>query len=105
MIETTLKERLQDALAPSYLAVTNESFMHNVPANAETHFKVVVVSSAFDNCRKVARHQRIYGLVDDLLAGELHALALHTYTPEEWQAAEGAPDSPICRGVTLHEHL
>lgn len=98
MIETTLKERLQDALTPSYLAVTNESFMHNVPANAETHFKVVVVSAVFDNCRKVARHQRIYGLIGDLMAGELHALALHTYTPDEWQAVGGAPDSPNCRG-------
>lgn len=72
--------------------------MHNVPANAETHFKVVVVSSAFDGCRKVARHQRVYGLVGDLLAGELHAIALHTYTPTEWAATDEAPDSPHCRG-------
>jgi len=103
MIETTLTERLQNALAPDYLAVTNESFMHNVPANAETHFKVVVVSSVFDNCRQVARHQRIYGLVSDLLEGGLHALALHTYSPSEWESIDSPPDSPKCHGGSNHD--
>jgi BolA protein len=33
------------------------------------------------------------------LAGDVHALALHTYTPEEWQARFGdAPMSPPCLG-------
>lgn len=101
IIESTLKKRIQEAFSPAYLAVTNESFMHNVPANSETHFKVVVVSADFDNCRQVARHQRIYGLVKDLLEGELHALALHTYSPSEWAATGEAPPSPNCRGGSV----
>ena len=34
------------------------------------------------------------------LAGPVHALALHTYTPEEWKETLAAPDSPDCRGGT-----
>lgn len=97
-VHSTLTDRLQAALNPRHLEVVNESYMHNVPEGAESHFKVVVVSSAFEGQRKVARHQKIYGLVGDLLAGELHALALHTYTPSEWEETDAAPSSPHCRG-------
>ena len=97
-IEQTLTERLETSLAPVHLEVINESHMHNVPANSETHFKIVVASECFMGWRQVKRHQHIYGLVGDLLAGELHALALHTYTPEEWSLTNHAPDSPNCRG-------
>jgi BolA protein len=34
------------------------------------------------------------------LAGPVHALALHTYTPEEWDATGVSPASPDCRGGT-----
>ena len=97
-IETELKQRLQTALSPVYLEVVNESYMHNVPRDAETHFKVIVASEGFAGSRKVQRHQQIYALVSDLLAGPMHALALHTYTPEEWLATGAAPASPNCRG-------
>jgi BolA protein len=30
--------------------------------------------------------------------GEFHALALHTYTPEEWAQIDTAPASPTCAG-------
>jgi len=30
----------------------------------------------------------------------VHALALHTFTPEEWAASGQVPDSPDCRGGT-----
>ena len=73
--------------------------MHSVPPNSETHFKVVAVSGEFDGKRSVARHQLIYGLLAEELAGEVHALALHTYTAAEWSEREGgAPDSPDCLG-------
>jgi len=29
---------------------------------------------------------------------EFHALALHTYTPEEWATIDAAPASPTCAG-------
>ncbi len=37
----------------SHLSVVNESYMHNVPAGSESHFKVIVVSDAFEGLRLV----------------------------------------------------
>ncbi len=49
--------------------------------------------------RKVARHQRMYQILADELAGPVHALALHTYSPAEWQQRQGeTPASPNCLG-------
>ena len=45
------------------------------------------------------RHQRVYGALADQLAGPVHALALHTFTADEWAARDGAVGaSPDCRG-------
>lgn len=46
-IESAIVNKIQQSLNPSYLRVINESYMHNVPKEAETHFKVVVVSDYF----------------------------------------------------------
>ena len=95
-------DRLQAALPLAYLDVVNESSQHSVPPGSETHFKLVVVSPAFAGLRAVARHQKIYGLLSDEMPKGLHALALHTYTPEEWDATGIAPASPACMGGSKH---
>ncbi len=48
------------------------------------HFEVEVVSTQFQGCSPVARHQLVYGTLGERMGGEIHALALHTYTPDEW---------------------
>ncbi len=95
-IEASIRDKLQAALSPVHLEVVNESHMHNVPADSETHFKLVVASDAFDGLRAVKRHQRIYSLLSEELEKGVHALAMHTYTPDEWSGK--APDSPRCLG-------
>lgn len=103
-VQTQIQAILSEALQPGYLEVINESHMHSVPPNSETHFKVVVVSEQFVGQRKVARHQVVYRLLAEQLAGPVHALALHTYTGEEWQQrAEAAPASPDCLGGSKAE--
>lgn len=98
-VEQDMRRRLAEAFAPDYLEVVNESHQHSVPANSETHFKVTLVSGQFEGLRQVARHQRVYAALAELLAGPVHALALHTYTEQEWHARrEIAPASPECRG-------
>jgi BolA family transcriptional regulator, general stress-responsive regulator len=104
IVQTQIEEKLSAELQPELLQVSNESHMHSVPPNSETHFKVVIVSADFDGKRKVARHQRVYGLLAEQLEGPVHALALHTYTPVEWeQRQQGAPDSPDCLGGSKRE--
>lgn len=97
-VQDAITSKLSGGLELEHLEVVNESHMHSVPPNSETHFKVVAVSPAFDGKRPVARHQMIYGIVSDEMAGPVHALALHTYTPAEWQQRAEAPDSPNCLG-------
>ena len=97
-VQADIEHKLSAALNPEHLQVTNESHMHSVPPNSETHFKVVIVAADFDNKHSVARHQLIYKLLAQEMAGPVHALALHTYTSAEWQQHGTAPASPDCMG-------
>jgi acid stress-induced BolA-like protein IbaG/YrbA len=55
------------------------------------HFEARVISDAFAGKTMVEQHQLVYAPLKDLLAtGELHALALKTYTPEQWKKFGGA---------------
>ncbi|MBO1531503.1 BolA family transcriptional regulator [Psychrobacter sp. F1192] len=89
-----------ETLQPQHIELINESMDHaGYFEGKESHFKLTVVSEAFTGKRLVARHQLIYDLVASLLTaqgGSVHALAIHAYTPEEWQGQ--SPDSPLCAG-------
>ena len=92
-----LHAKLQ-ALDPQHIELINESMAHaGYFEGKESHFKLTIVSEAFEGKRLVGRHQLIYGLVTPLLTsqgGQVHALAIHAYTPTEWQGQ--SPDSPLC---------
>ena len=83
---------------PVHHELINESHQHAGPAT-DSHFKLVLVSEAFVGVRAVARHQQVYRVLADELQGPVHALALHVYTPEEWQANQAVPESPNCLGL------
>ena len=59
-IQDTIKKTLIKEFNPSVLKIVNESYMHSVPKNAETHFKLVIVSDFFMNITQVKRHLIIY---------------------------------------------
>ncbi|MGB1272161.1 MAG: BolA family protein [Endozoicomonas sp.] len=82
-----------------FIEIINESHRHNTPPGSESHFKVILVSRDFFGKLPVKRHQIVYSLLADELSQQIHALALHTYTPEEWQQRkQAAPETPDCRG-------
>ena len=98
-MQQRIEERLALALELQHLEVVNESGNHQVPPGSESHFKVVLVSDAFSGERLLVRHRRINQALREELAGELHALAIHAYTPDEWRERHGkAPLSPPCLG-------
>ena len=98
-IEAIIEEKLLTAFSPVHLDVINESHMHNVPPGSESHFKVIIVSDKFEGERLINRHRAINTLLATELAEHIHALALHTHTPAEWQASgQALPDSPNCMG-------
>ncbi len=50
------------------------------------HYEAVVVSTAFDGKNAVARHRLVYGALQEAMAERIHALALKTMTPQEFEA-------------------
>ena len=97
-VQQQILSKLTNELSPVHLEVLNESHQHNVPPGSESHFKVVLVSEAFTGKRQVQRHQMIYAVLAQELNNGVHALALHTYSPDEWSGPTSVPDSPQCLG-------
>eukprot|EP00966_Prymnesium_polylepis_P064789 1502784-Prymnesium_polylepis.1 len=94
--QAQIEHRLVETFAPVHLEVLNESHGRK---EDESHFKVVVVSDAFDGKRLVARHRAVN---DALLEnGELpfHSLSVAAAkTPAEWGVSSAVPKSPRCMG-------
>lgn len=98
-VQQTIAQKLSTQLAPLHLEVINESDNHNVPAGSESHFKVTIVSDAFNNTTLIQRHRMINEVLADELKNQIHALALHTYTQSDWADKQGqVPTSPECLG-------
>lgn len=98
-IQRAITGKLKSAFAPSWLEVSNESHLHNVPAASEMHFKVVVVSESFAGQSSIARHRLVHQYLREELDNGLHALTITSVTAAEWTERSGfAPESPQCRG-------
>lgn len=87
----TIRERIETkltaAFAPERLVITDESDRHAGHAGhqpgGETHFRVEIVTAAFDGLTRVMRQRRVYEVLAEELAERVHALALVTRTPAE----------------------
>lgn len=97
-IQQVIEQKLNQALEPDFLQVENESHMHNVAPGSESHFKVTVVSDEFRDLMLIKRHRLVNKLLEEELQ-QIHALALHTLTGDEWfERAGKVADSPLCQG-------
>ena len=97
-MQATIESKLSQAFDTQYLQVDNESHMHNVAPGSESHFKVTIVSDVFNDEMLIKRHRRVNQTLADELQ-QIHALALHTFTPDEWEQRQGQVEpSPRCRG-------
>ena len=84
-IETTLRTALQ----PSHVVVEDESALHAGHVGAASgggHFRVLIVADAFAGLDRVARQRAVYAALGDAMRSTIHALALRTLTPDEWQS-------------------
>ncbi|XP_012525675.1 bolA-like protein DDB_G0274169 isoform X1 [Monomorium pharaonis] len=98
-VESSIRAKLEAALKPLHCDVINESYMHNVLKNSETHFKIVVVSEKFDEQPLIKRHRMINELLKAELQRGVHALSIVAKTPEQWEASDKmVAASPACRG-------
>ena len=97
-MQTIIEQKLASEFDADYLQVENESHMHNVAPGSESHFKVTIVSNLFNEQMLIKRHRMVNSALQQEIQ-QIHALALHTLTPQEWQARGGSvADSPNCRG-------
>ena len=73
---------------PRDIAALIEQNLAGARAQVETdgqgHYEATVVASAFAGKRSLQRHQLVYATLGSRVGNEIHALALKTYTPEEW---------------------
>jgi stress-induced morphogen len=72
-----IKSLLEDAL-PDCVAIVRDD------ANDGEHFSAEVTSSAFAGQRTVQQHRMVYEALGTHMHGDIHALALKTYTPDRW---------------------
>ena len=97
-MQNTIEQKLASEFKAEFLQVENESHMHNVAPGSESHFKVTIVSNSFTDQMLIKRHRMINKVLQQEMQ-QIHALALHTLTPDEWQSRDGGvADSPHCHG-------
>jgi BolA protein len=97
-VQENIERKLGERFSPTWLEVINESSKHSVPPGSETHFKVVVVSDAFEGKALVERHRLVYETLGDEIRAGVHALTITSRTPGEWQKNGVAAASPPCLG-------
>lgn len=94
-IQPTLEQKIINRFSPSFSQVINQSQQHSGPAT-DSHFKLIIVSEKFQDEPLIKRHRAVNKLFADELE-QIHALAIHTYTPAEWVVKnQTAPKSPKC---------
>lgn len=75
-----IKQYIQNDLPCEYIRVEGDDGQH---------FEAVIVSAEFNGKRTVQQHQLVYKALGDRMGGEIHALAMKTFTPEEWRKQAG----------------
>ena len=89
-VAKTIERKLNEQLQPQSLLVVDESHQHaghsSAPIGGESHFHVEIIAEVFNNLSRVARQRLVYRVLNDELAGPVHALSLNTVTPAEAKA-------------------
>jgi acid stress-induced BolA-like protein IbaG/YrbA len=58
----------------------------DVQSQDNTHFAALLIGTAFEGLRPLARHQLVYRALGERVGREIHALSIEAYTPAEWAA-------------------
>jgi BolA protein len=88
-VKQAITNKLRETFSPESLDVTDESHLHEGHAGhrpgGETHFRVYIVSRAFEGKSRIERHRMINSTLAVELAGSVHALAIKAQVPGEGQ--------------------
>ena len=94
-IENKIINTLNKCMNISSLKIVNESFMHNVPVDVESHFKIIIVSNDFNNLSHIQRHKLVYKHLDTIM-DNIHALSIQSFNEDEFKLNPIILDSPEC---------
>ena len=82
-----MRAKLESALQPERLEVIDDSSKHaghaGAGAGGESHFTVKVTAEAFRGESRLVRQRRVYALLKEELAGQVHALSVQASAPGE----------------------
>lgn len=81
-----IEAKLRAALKPESLDLIDDSHKHAGHAGARGgagHFDLTIVSEKFSGVNTVGRHRLIYGVLAEMMPGEIHALSIKAFSPEE----------------------
>ena len=79
MNPTEIRERIERALPDARAEVRDTT-------GGGDHFEALVVSPAFDGKTMIEQHRLVYAALGDGVGREIHALALRTFSPQQWEA-------------------
>lgn len=96
-VAESLSKKLKDSFQPSHLEILDESHKHS-GNRVESHFQIILVSEEFQGLSSIKRHQSVYKVLAFELKNQIHALALRTYTEEEWKEESSPLMTPDCGG-------
>ena len=84
----TITRKIETQLEAQVPEIADESHLHagHVGAGEGSHFRLIVISPQFDGLNMVKQHRLVYEVLAEEMQSGIHALALQTYTPEQWSA-------------------
>jgi len=71
----SIEETIRQGLECSHVEVRGDDGVH---------FEALIVSPAFAGLARVRRHQMVYAALGERMREEIHAISMHTLSPEEW---------------------
>ena len=86
-IARAIRQRLTAALAPSHIALVDQSAQHAGHAGArpegESHFQLTILAEAFEGRSRIERQRMVFAALGDLMQTDIHALSITALTPAE----------------------
>jgi len=87
-----IEKRLRERLRPLHFDLHDDSAKHAGHPGATSgggHYRVVIVSAAFEGKSLIERHRMVNESLRDLFGDRIHALSMKTLTPDQWEGSEG----------------
>ncbi len=81
-----IRAALETAFSPEILDIRDDSHRHAGHEGARDgrgHFKVRVVSRAFDGMTALQKHRAVYAAMGSLMETDIHALQIDAKTPDQ----------------------